>query len=75
MPNLFFPKTGKLGLNDYEKVFCAVQETNKDIFEMRQIDRKNGCLVVLRPDQYVANILPLDALDGLSEFFDGVFDV
>ena len=74
LPNLFFPQTGKLGLNDYEKVFCAEQDFNTDIFEMRQIDRENGCLIVLRPDQYVANILPLDALDELSKFFEGVFD-
>jgi phenol 2-monooxygenase len=36
---------------------------------MRGIDRDRGCLVVVRPDQYVAHILPLDAYSDLSAFF------
>ena len=27
---------------------------------MRGIDRERGCMVVVRPDQYVAHVLPLD---------------
>jgi len=30
-----------------------------------------GAMVVVRPDQSVANVLPLDALDELSAFFGG----
>ena len=33
--------------------------------------KKKGCIVVVRPDQYVANVLPLDAYDELAAFFDG----
>jgi phenol 2-monooxygenase len=29
-------------------------------------------LVVVRPDQYVAHVLPLDGYDELSAFFAGV---
>ena len=38
---------------------------------MRGIDRARGCMVVVRPDQYVAHILPLDAHKELAAFFDG----
>ena len=38
---------------------------------MRGIDRDRGCVVVVRPDQYVADVLPLDAYADLSAFFDG----
>jgi phenol 2-monooxygenase len=30
-------------------------------------------VVVVRPDQYVAAVLPLDAPDELAAFLDGVF--
>ena len=43
----------------------------QDIFELRGIDREQGCIVIVRPDQYVAHILPLDAHDALAGFFDG----
>jgi phenol 2-monooxygenase len=39
---------------------------------MRGIDRQNGCIVIVRPDQYVAHVLPLDAHEELAAFFDGI---
>ncbi len=38
---------------------------------MRGIDREQGCMVIVRPDQYVAHVLPLDGQAELSAFFDG----
>jgi phenol 2-monooxygenase len=38
---------------------------------MRGIDRQAGCIVVVRPDQYVAHVLPLDGFGKLASFFDG----
>jgi hypothetical protein len=38
---------------------------------MRGIDRDAGCMVIVRPDQYVAHVLPLDAYAQLAAFFDG----
>jgi phenol 2-monooxygenase len=38
---------------------------------LRGIDRKRGAVVVVRPDQYVAHVLPLDAHDKLAAFFQG----
>lgn len=72
MPSLLKPCTGKLGLMDFEKVFCVDHKGVGDIFDMRGIDRDQGCMIVVRPDQYVANVLPLDAYQELSGFFDGV---
>ncbi|MFM6992470.1 MAG: 3-hydroxybenzoate 4-monooxygenase, partial [Rhodoferax sp.] len=69
MPSLLKPKTGKLGLQDHEKVFGVDHKGVGDIFDLRGIDRKKGALVVVRPDQYVANVLPLDAYKELSAFF------
>jgi phenol 2-monooxygenase len=71
MPPLLKPKTGKLGLQDHEKIFCVDHKGAGDIFEMRGIDRETGCMVVVRPDQYVAHVLPLDAYDELFNFFAG----
>ena len=71
MPSLLKPCTGKLGLQDYEKVFCVDHKGLGDIFDMRGIDRENGCMIVVRPDQYIAHVLPLDACDELSRFFGG----
>ena len=71
MPPLLRPFKGRYGLLDYEKAFCPDIKAGMDIFDMRQIDRERGCMVVVRPDQYVAAILPLDALDELAVFFGG----
>ena len=60
------PAKGRYGLRDYEKMFCA--ESGRDIFEMRGVDRQ-GCIVVVRPDQHVAEIVPLDEHEALSGFF------
>ena len=72
MPALLKPTTGKLGLQDHEKVFCVDHKGVGDIFDMRGINREKGCMVVVRPDQYVAHVLPLDGFEELSAFFAGV---
>ncbi len=71
MPALLLPRKGRFGLKDYEKVFCADLKDGPDIFDARGIDRDKGALVVVRPDQYVATVLPLDAHDELAAYFDG----
>ena len=60
---------GRFGLLDYEKAFAPDLKSGQDIFELRGIDRAQGAIVVVRPDQYVANVLPLDAHDALAAFF------
>jgi hypothetical protein len=71
MPALLMPAKGRYGLRDYEKMFCPDLKNRNDIFEMRGIDRNSGCLAVVRPDQYVALILPLDAYGEIGAFFEG----
>jgi phenol 2-monooxygenase (NADPH) len=71
MPQLLLPRKGRYGLIDYEKMFCPDLRSGHDIFAMRGIDRDKGCMVVVRPDQYVAHVLPLDAHAELAGFFNG----
>jgi len=71
MPAFLLPQKGRYGLYDYEKMFCPDLKGGHDIFAMRGIDRDAGCIVVVRPDQYVAHVLPLDAYARLAAFFDG----
>jgi phenol 2-monooxygenase len=70
MPALLLPRKGRYGLLDYEKMFCPDVKSGRDVFDMRGIDRSQGCIVVVRPDQYVAHVLPLDAHAELATFFD-----
>ena len=71
MPAFLLPRKGRYGLLDYEKMFCPDLKGGHDIFTMRGIDRKVGCMVVVRPDQYVAHVLPLNGYTQLAAFFDG----
>jgi phenol 2-monooxygenase len=70
MPPFLLPRKGRYGLIDYEKLFCADLKGRQDIFDMRSIERLSGCIVVVRPDQYVAHVLPLDRHLELAAFFD-----
>ncbi len=72
MPALLLPSKGRYGLRDYEKMFCADSKNAQDIFAMRGIDRNTGCMVVVRPDQYIAQVLPLDGYGQLASYFDCV---
>jgi phenol 2-monooxygenase (NADPH) len=71
MPSFLLPRKGRFGLRDYEKMFCPDFKNGNDIFDMRRIDQRNGCVVIVRPDQYVVHVLPLDAYAELGQFFDG----
>jgi phenol 2-monooxygenase len=71
LPEVLRPQKGRLGLRDYEKAFAPDTKVGVDIFDDRGIDRAAGALVVVRPDQYVAHVLPLDAFDELDAFLGG----
>ncbi|GAA1122516.1 FAD-dependent monooxygenase [Citricoccus alkalitolerans] len=83
LPPILLPAKGRFGLRDYEKVFSAERtngrllgtvpglEATQDIYDLRGIDRERGALVVVRPDQYVAQVLPLGAHTELADFFAG----
>jgi len=58
---------------DYWKIFVddkSYHEGHGQIYENLQIGPA-GCSVVLRPDQYVSYVGPLDAYDELNRFFSG----
>lgn len=71
MPALLLPAKGRYGLVDYEKIFCPDLKGGQDIFDLRGIDRQSGTIIVVRPDQFVASIMPLQAQESLTAFFDG----
>jgi 2-polyprenyl-6-methoxyphenol hydroxylase-like FAD-dependent oxidoreductase len=69
LPELLFPPKGQYGLRDYEKAFCALEDANANIYALRSINRQQGCVVVVRPDQYIAQVLPLSGTEMLESFF------
>lgn len=68
---LFLPLNGPYQLIDYEKVY-ATRAGDESIFDAREISRE-GCVVVVRPDHYVAHVLPLTEPEKLAEFFKPLF--
>ena len=72
LPDLLLPRKGRYGLIDYEKAFCPDLKNGPDIFDHRGIDRAEGALLILRPDQYVAQVLPLGAHEAVTAFFERV---
>lgn len=71
-PHAFKPVVGPFGLVDLNHVFAqgTAARVTADFYERRGI-ADSGVVIVVRPDQYVANILPLDAKEELAEFFAG----
>jgi phenol 2-monooxygenase len=67
MPSVLLPRKGPFALVDYEKMFCPDPKAG-DIFDLRGISR-DGCMVIVRPDQYVADVLPLQDHQALADFF------
>ncbi len=69
LPPLLLPRTGPLGLPDWEKAWAV--DPAADIFDARGVSR-DGTVVIVRPDQYVAHVLPLTARAELTTFFDSI---
>jgi phenol 2-monooxygenase len=79
---LLQPTKGKFELKDYEKVFAAEQtngqllgtipglEATQDIYQLRGIDRSKGAVVIVRPDQYIGHVLPLDEFEAFDQYFE-----
>lgn len=71
LPQLLVPRKGRYGLIDYEKIFTV--DTVNDIFDARGVDRAHGAVVIVRPDQYVAHVLPLDSPEQVTAFLRPIF--
>ena len=78
---LLLPHKGKLGIQDYEKVFTDEPSYNfggGTAYQDREISKEKGCMVVVRPDQYVSGVLPLAGTEmegAMLDFFDGFMKV
>lgn len=66
-PLLFRPRNGKFNIPNWENVFNALPG-DKDIFDARGISR-DGAVVIVRPDQYVGAVLPLDDPSAVEDYF------
>ena len=69
LPPALLPRKGRFGLIDYEKAYTPDLKDGPDIFDLCGVDRQLGAIVIVRPDQFVANVLPLDGHDELASFF------
>ncbi|KAI1282276.1 FAD binding domain-containing protein [Xylaria sp. FL0933] len=77
LPEIFTPITGKLKLKNILKVFVddeSYDKTHGHAYEVYGIDPNQGALVVIRPDQYIARIGPLNDVHSLESFFSGVLN-
>lgn len=71
LPDLLLPQKGRLKLTDYEKVFCPTPNKG-DIFQLRGIDRESGAVVVVRPDQYVSWVAPINSPNEIEDYFSRI---
>lgn len=76
LPEVLFPHKGKFGIQDYEKVFTDEESYgfgSGEIYKNRGINKEKGCILIVRPDQYISVVLPLSeaAHTLMMEFFDG----
>jgi len=70
VPEILLPRTGPLGIQDWEKVWAI--DPRRDIFEERGVNR-DGAIVIVRPDQYISHVLPLSAREDITVHFAQVF--
>ena len=75
LPEVLLPHKGKFGIQDYEKAFTDEESYGfgfGEIYKNRGVSGE-GCVVVVRPDQYVSAVLPLgeEAFKPLEQFFGG----
>ena len=71
---VFHPWDEKRGW-DYEKVFVddeSYHEGHGEAYRGYGVDRRRGCLVIARPDQYVGWVGELEDVWDLGRYFEGV---
>ncbi|WP_099332752.1 FAD-dependent monooxygenase [Actinomyces minihominis] len=69
VPAVFRPEVGPYQIEDLNNVFGGGLGT--DIFAERDINRDEGVVIVVRPDQYVAAVLPMSDTRALADYFAG----
>ncbi|KAJ9144652.1 FAD binding domain-containing protein [Pleurostoma richardsiae] len=74
IPQFFTPVTGKWGIKCLHKTFADDDSYNSGhghAYKSYGIDSKEGCLVIVRPDQYISKITSLEDTEGIRAFFEG----
>ncbi|UQC84254.1 phenol hydroxylase [Colletotrichum lupini] len=72
-PDILHPFNSHTGW-DYNKVYVddeSYHEGFGDAYKNYGVDKQRGCVVVVRPDQYVAWIGELEDFDDLQKYFEG----
>ncbi|KAI0199534.1 FAD binding domain-containing protein [Astrocystis sublimbata] len=72
IPEIFTPVTGEWRLKNLLNVFVddeAHDNTHGHAYETYGIHPGEGALVIVRPDQYIARIGPLNEVQGVISFF------
>ena len=72
-PDILHPFDKHVGW-DYNKVFVdgeSYHEGYGEAYKNYGVDRKRGCVVAVRPDQYVGWVGELEDFDQLQKYFDG----
>jgi phenol 2-monooxygenase len=73
-PDLLHPFTEEKGW-DYNKIFVddmSYHEGHGHAYEGYGVDKEKGCVVVLRPDQYVSFVGDIEDVEDLGKYFKGV---
>lgn len=71
LPDIFHPFSDEYGW-DYNKVFVddlSYHEGHGRAYEQYGIDPSTGCVIIVRPDQYVSWIGQLEDVDEMDHFF------
>jgi phenol 2-monooxygenase len=72
-PDIFHPFSEREGW-DYWKIYADDQsyhEGHGQAYQNYGVDKKSGCVVILRPDQYVSWIGDLEDVNDMDRFFSG----
>ncbi|KAI3392008.1 hypothetical protein diail_6335 [Diaporthe ilicicola] len=72
-PEILHPFDKRTGWN-YDKVFVddeSYHEGHGEAYKNYGVDKERGCVVAVRPDQYVAWVGDVDDFDGLQKYFEG----
>ncbi|KAF7903981.1 hypothetical protein EAF00_001315 [Botryotinia globosa] len=73
LPEIFHPLSNRDGY-DYDKVYVddlSYHEGYGKAYEGYGVDKKRGCLVLVRPDQYVSWVGGLEDEGEIERFFEG----
>lgn len=76
IPDLYWPATGQYKVRDLHKIFVdeeSYHQGHGKVYEGYAIDLSRGPVaIIVRPDQYVSKICPLEDHEAIIGFFNGL---